>query len=1614
MADQHRTAAAAILPDRDHLVAALVLLRSATPGEDITRTVLGLHAAVITPLLDPSAPAEEVNFLLRWAKIHGGAETLDEVAYSEAPEWAALPDEVRFDLVDLSERIDAVADAAGTLDVSGPLVLVQEPGGRFAALTVRTAQEHSWQVRRPADFGSTVDISLGRLLEDLPETLPSINPVDNGQSAPPLENLWWPPGIPLHTDIVALPMVLWRLGQIAGLGEPSALSAGRVTEDNQVFLDAASAEELGTLAKSLNRKVVVPTPTGWLLITPDGRSTRSREYPLTVDGAAAILWGERWQQWKRRRHGEELRKLEWYFVDWAVAPANQPLPDLRVTQNRQLAIHFLEKQVNQVAVLGGPRNSGKTTIVRLLAHELSNHRSPWRVVVVSTARRRLPDQAAMIVAGLHALRASAARAGQRRLLVFDGIRPSDFDNDTNIGDAMRTLARTMDTNVLTVVEHNENSPKEWQLDDVYVVTAPASEKARKRFVDDLRNADPALSSAADRAKAACRTTTDLRYLAELLTYGGDPRTRIAGRLAELSADVRASLTLAAAMSLIGGEVPARLLDTLDHADRPLFGVVSGQQKGFVSLSGYEDCLAIVDRQCDSVAPHPTAANRYRTAERNTLIAEQVEPMLCEAIVNHGDQVARLLSGARLFHHRLAKDLLDRVDQSLLDWADGARVTSVVEVLDLTELLSDQMKLALSRKLLVRLPRESPDWRPGQLLALLKVVQPLSESLPRALQEKFVAWLVDVVDVLILCVAGQPHERLALLSALERADSDKALELLVERVLDVLHGIRANRSEDYQLVRKVEEMRRRLEWKTSEDFSMLPIDQEAGVQALLNHVPHSDDGVNVLVESMMLRQRFEYVDWQERFEPFEVPLTAAMSFASAADLAKAINDLHTTMPMFSTWLLGHWGDFPEQCRTLLRKSSPTEAPALVNAVARSYALKIPRILYFANGRVDTFMVERFATEIKAKKDATGAGLLLLATSSADELFHTGLNVFSYDLAKAIGQDAVDYMLRHDPRTSTRYYLIKGVWDAGADYRDELVEQALDIVAEGVLRRRKHWAIELALMLTSDTELGGTALDGLRKRLSPADLLRSMCTAYTTYTRAMSHRLGRVLHPEVTSMYLTQWDKDSFVEGVATSSAVSSLTLCAEVSLTLTDANLPEAGRVVFEATGGVEHWVRRLALARRPGSLAQALRQLLAVDRVGAREVLDRLLAKPVTTPDDTSDLSMVAIRTRRAMLTGATMAAELIQAVETVRPGAGADVLAELADDDHAMYVFTSDLQQMQNPVAQSQAARTLVRSGVTSTTANAQWITSAYDARIQTVKYFASPRATTALLKMISAWDPQWGANAAREVSVGRVGSRIAFGRADDLASSVDLIRTLSALSYSDKAQRLLEALINTGLEWVVARLDLNTLCQLVEVARILDTEIAYQLLYAVRDRVEADVRTPIIANEGKVWRRVARGQSLLRDLGATPAPPIDPVIRPNAAYSPAVAWAAVSLGADAVWGDNALARARTETTGRLFPTAVDQACLLLATAEGWAPELRRVGRTWSVDGAPLWLLRLLYARAGQDAYVAAVLRGQDSLIEERIHKPTADSDWDAVQLRLILDVTAPATRRQLPPEAS
>ncbi|MFG3703102.1 hypothetical protein ACGF5C_35375, partial [Micromonospora sp. NPDC047620] len=333
-----------------------------------------------------------------------------------------------------------------------------------------------------------------------------------------------------------------------------------------------------------------------------------------------------------------------------------------------------------------------------------------------------------------------------------------------------------------------------------------------------------------------------------------------------------------------------------------------------------------------------------------------------------------------------------------------------------------------------------------------------------------------------------------------------------------------------------------------------------------------------------------------------------------------------------------------------------------------------------------------------------------------------------------------------------------------------------------------------------------------------------------------------------------------DGLGTSAPGAALSVCAEAAKTLSDADIPHAGRAIFEATGGSEEWARRLARGRQPAVLAQALRDLIQLDKVGSKDVVAKLYGTPTRLIVVGRPIDALTAAVRSAMVTDAATAAMLVGALQVIDDDLTRSVLETIYEDSHTMYIFFGEVTQIQNPMKQADVATAFARTGMRRGTREGKWLNAVYEWRVKTAHAFVSPRAAEALVRMTAVWDINWGNAIAENLSTGRIVKRLSHGRRDDLGPTVRLIRTLCAIDRVQQAGEILDGLLANDIATIAQNASISALCQLVDITGRLRPEHVGAGLRHLRTAIMTMVEDSTYLDERALWQRIGRALVVLR----------------------------------------------------------------------------------------------------------------------------------------------------------
>mgnify|MGYP001354015857 CR=1 FL=1 len=179
---------------------------------------------------------------------------------------------------------------------------------------------------------------------------------------------------------------------------------------------------------------------------------------------------------------------------------------------------------------------------------------------------------------------------------------------------------------------------------------------------------------------------------------------------------------------------------------------------------------------------------------------------------------------------------------------------------------------------------------------------------------------------------------------------------------------------------------------------------------------------------------------------------------------------------------------KQLRNVLFNSSAIDAAQLLSTIANIHSGTVRWLLYRDDRGIlvpDDNLASRLAKRIKESDDSKGAGLLLSATHRVDALYCSTEDTFAGRLARHLGEDFAFEQVKREIRPSVLYYLLRGLWEAGASYRGEVEDRAFDLIVSTIkspYRAHRPFAAQLALLLAADEHFGEKFLERLANAFS----------------------------------------------------------------------------------------------------------------------------------------------------------------------------------------------------------------------------------------------------------------------------------------------------------------------------------------------------------------------------------------------------------------------------------------------------------------------------------------------------------------------------------------------------
>ncbi|WP_088974880.1 hypothetical protein [Micromonospora coxensis] len=1318
------------------------------------------------------------------------------------------------------------------------------------------------------------------------------------------------PPTTIEDATLALPAALWLLGELVGMPRRRVVAAGAWEGGQFVPMDEdEAASRLAALrVDGRHDALLVPAGGGWRLLRVDGGGESLPDDRRDVDGAARVLWGDDWENWAGRCRRALLERRDCYLRDWS-RPVREPVPEAPMGQVDEI-LSVLRNRPVATVVLGGPASSGKTVIAGQVARRLAAPDAPaprWTVAMMSVNATWLPETDELVALGRHALALAEAGAGPRLLILDDLLPVGEGDVDRILPE----VAEQLDASVLAVLRYEPHSLRDWETDTVAVVTAPGGVEASRLFALTLVAQTPELAgvdSATVRSLAE-RYPNDARALTAALADAAGGRSvqqaeaefrNLFGRLGDGGRDQVAGM---AARSLLRSETHERHLQGLTPQELIALGAERGYRRGHWRFSSYQRCRQVLREygRDDQPGAHPD---------------QSIDPVLIELggreLVNalrvadpSQRDVLSLLRGARLGSEAVCDGIIaaaKRVD-GFATWMSNVDVAERAALLRLVDgALGDDLLPRLLKQFADTLPDSSRAMTPAGLADVLYVLARRRDLIEDAAFDRCAEWVAEAFAAQLDRAIG-PRNRTDLFRIeyrMVRLHHDVTNTVLRERGSEILRGLSRNRVLDYITVRRVDKLIRQA---TGDGVWAAPVDNEPDVQDLLDSVPPANRGVALQLAWLTLRMHFgrEDTDWRAVIRTHEERIRKSMRSSKARELRLALGELYDYNPQFCTMLLNEFRHFDSAVRNLLLVDAlPTEAADLLNTVLRIHGMTAFRVITTdRDSTAHKTLAQHLASRVTQARDGKGAGMLLSVTQAIDDQYRFTGASFAHLLAGFLGRQWVLDQVANDPRTSTKYYLIKGVWQAGIDYREEIMEAAVEAVANEINKSLRSWGPQLAVMLGEDRELGEVAMRELSARVSHQRLLHAMRNAPTPDAQVHFHRLGRALYPGIAGEYLRHFDPGNLHSRLLSFSPDATVQWCLATAQTLTLAGLSDAGHQVLDAVegrmGGVG-WGKRLRRSATPGQTASVLRVLERLHPERAKAVLDEV-SRPVTDRSGRRNTPLER-QVGFAMFNHQLDAADLMAAVERVSPDAGRRLLETVSGHSHRWRVFTTELEHLQDPASLFAAVRHLARVGLLPGRTYSSWTEKVFSRWSKTAHLIAGPRRVADLLRVFLLWGrDDWSRAIAGEISVDRLAGRLGYGRRDDLVAVPRLINAFDLADHGDDAAEVVDAVGRLTPADVVAATGLDVSYDLVTAVDRHDPDLAWDLAEAsVRD-LPGELARTMVLDEQRRWTTIGWVGWLARARGVELALPRKQTLTVNLTVPHHAAWAMAHLPADVPW---------------------------------------------------------------------------------------------------------------------
>lgn len=1405
------------------------------------------------------------------------------------------------------------------------------------------------------------------------------------------------PPVSLDEESAGLTVAMHVLATVTGLPLPGRLgvvctgSADRDSfqpvEDDQLAAKLEAVREDGRQGELL-----YPGSDGWCRQSVRESASETVSGRLTLAGAAEALWGQRWRRWVDGQHTAALAAAGWRRWEPRTRNIRGAIPIVVRPQAARIFEVFRDSDPTAV-VLGGPANSGKTTVAACVGDRLAY--DGWQVLGLTSDTHDLDETGQFVKTVSRAVEPHLAE-GRRTLVVLDGLWATGRQD---LGSAVEILCEQLRTSILVIARFDDSS-RAWDTASVLPVPLFVDTAARRKFVEHALAQQPALARLRPALGVLAKAAgPDLWMLTQLLswasTHSSSPEAAaeqlreafIADRVAHLSDGERDCVNRLAAASLLATELTESELQ-LDREKLIALGARPTARDGWILPSSVLCRLLLSE------------SGRYWSPEQTEQHVLALSRPRLHALLQAGDGVGiiRLLRGGASFGERVVTQLIRACQPELVSWARLADPVAIARTLRLADAeLSPQVCADLVNRLCRSL--SSSMVNAVQLAECLRVInryRHIAEA--DGSFADFVSGLRDNGLKLSLQLNASPSARLQALRQLERFHHPELSRLILRNLTSTTQGLRPDRPDDYLTVRRAEDLRQRVVAELADDghpaSSTADLADVPGVGALLERRPTRSDGIALFINALILRIMFgrEASDWEDILVNYRPVLTQSLGHSRLAEQVRAFRSLADYHRVLCVRLLNQ-PELAPYIKGQMEAAQPTEMAFLLRTLAKLHGRFARDLLYESDDTPKADLARLIGAKLIRLGDCKGAGMVLAASAAIDDLYGSRGCGFAHRLAEELTVEFANTAVETDHRPAVLAHFLRGLWEAGADYLDEVTHQIEEASARWLIGSNRPWPARLVLLLGEDDRSGEPFMASLAHRIDEATLLDRMLNTRSAEALSSYHQLGRALFPGLPAQFSQRFDAMALTATAATSRTVSFLRGCSEVRATLSAAGVPNAGQHVLDKAD----WAGPAELRRvpHPGDLAESLRLLTSLDPVRAAAAVHDLSEEQSTYR---SDRNFLEHQVRRSLPNPST-AVELLAAIDRAQPGAGAAVLRKVRSATGAWHAFGVEIAHSQDPREQARVVIQLAKQGLHRGQPGTAWLDTLAQKWLRTVSHVRSPHAVADLIRMFQVWDPKIGTAIADAVNITRLADRIDEGAAADLRATWRLMAAFLVAGRADLAATVSGVLDSRDPADVLQACGLADGAQLAGVLSAVDPAVAARYADPLARLADRAIARRHVVDRQQHWLDIGwAAHALATPSGFAPAGTLAPPVRPDA-LNPGVSLWGVTWLAQGAWTEEVRVRASDFVVANGPPPLPSAAAAVLVSVARHATPVVNDPADWMHIGeAPFGYLAALHGCSAGDVSVEAVLRLVRDRVRRRVNEPAARADFAAYRLRRLL----------------